>query len=329
MPRLRPVVIVLALTATGLVALAGAGRVATAVLTRQVETRFPPRGRFVTVEGGRLHVLERGPASTPEGTVLLLHGASGNAEDMMLNLGARLAERYRVLAIDRPGHGWSDRPGGRDDASPARQGALIRQALAQLGVDRALVVGHSWSGALAAHLALAAPDLVSGLVLLAGVTHPWPGGISWYYDVAANPAVGPVFTATVAAPVGAVLLDGAAESVFAPEAAPPDYVERAAVPLVLRPAEFAANAEDVQDLLAFVTAQAPRYGDIRVPTTIIHGDRDTTVSLDIHARALARQLPSARLVVLPGVGHMPHHTQTDLVVREIEGVMRLAPLAAR
>lgn len=329
MPRLRPLVIGLALAAAGVAALAGAGRVATSVLTRQAEKRYPPQGRFVNVEGGRLHVLMRGPASAPEGTILLLHGASGNAEDMMLSLGARLAERYRVVAIDRPGHGWSDRPGGRGDAWPARQGQLIQQALAQLGIMRALVVGHSWSGALAAHLALDQPDRVSGLVLVAGVTHPWPGGISWYYDVAANPSVGPVFTATVSAPVGAVLLDGAAQSVFAPETPPPDYVERAAVPLVLRPAEFAANAEDVRDLLAFVTAQAPRYGEIRVPTTIIHGDRDTTVSLDLHARALARQLPSARLLVLPGVGHMPHHTQTDLVVQEIDGVMRRAPFAAR
>jgi pimeloyl-ACP methyl ester carboxylesterase len=308
-------------TAAGLAASTGLCHAATTALTRRIEARYPPRGRFVPVEGGRLHVLESAPATgASASTVLLLHGASGNAQDMMMRLGATLAERHRVVAIDRPGHGWSDRPGGRADASPARQARLLRQALAAIGVERAIVVGHSWSGALAAHLALDHPELVDGLVLLAGVTHPWPGGITWYYDVAANPAVGPWFTRTVSAPIGSLLMPGAAAGVFAPEQPPANYVEAAAIPLVLRPSEFSANAEDVQGLLAFVTAQAPRYGEIGVPTTIIHGDRDRTVSLDIHALALSRQLPDARLLVLPGVGHMPHHTQTDLVAGEVDAV---------
>ena len=67
--------------------------------------------------------------------VVLLHGASGNLNDMRIALGDRLASRYRVILVDRPGHGWSDRPGGSADASPARQAALIHQALERIGVD--------------------------------------------------------------------------------------------------------------------------------------------------------------------------------------------------
>ena len=143
---------------------------------------YPPAGRFVDVTGGRLHVLERGKPDAPP--VVLLHGASGNLQDMRLALGDRLAARYRVILIDRPGHGWSDRPGGDDDAVPARQAALIDEALRRLGVKRAIIVGHSWSGALATAYALAYPERVAGLVLLAPVTHPWPGGIAWHYRLA-------------------------------------------------------------------------------------------------------------------------------------------------
>ena len=138
--------------------LVSAGIVATVVLTIWAERRYPAIGRLVPVTGGRLHVIDREPAE-PAGPlpVVLLHGASGNARDMMAALGDRVGRVRRVIAIDRPGHGWSDRPGGRSDAAPARQATLIREALSAMGVHRAVVVGHSWSGALATRLALDAP----------------------------------------------------------------------------------------------------------------------------------------------------------------------------
>jgi hypothetical protein len=92
---------------------------------RRIERATPPAGRFVEVAGGRLHLLELGLTDAPP--VVLLHGASGNLRDMKLALGDRLARRYRVILIDRPGHGWSDRPDLRGDASPARQAALVHE----------------------------------------------------------------------------------------------------------------------------------------------------------------------------------------------------------
>src|SRR5687767_948824 len=112
------------------------GAALTWVIGLIIEARYPPTGRFVSVEGGRLHVIEAGPAE-PLGTVVLLHGASGNAADPMLALGHKLSERYRVLAVDRPGHGWSDRIAGQAAAAPARQAAIIAEALRALGVRRA------------------------------------------------------------------------------------------------------------------------------------------------------------------------------------------------
>ena len=87
--------------------------------------------------------------------------------------------------------------------------------------------------------------------------------------------------------------------------------------MLLRPAQFLANAQDVAALKAFVAAQAPRYGEIGAPTVIVTGSADTTVSPHIHARAVAAAVRDARLIVLAGVGHMPHHVDADAIAAAI------------
>ena len=286
--------------------------------TAAIERANPPAGRFVDVDGGRLHIVERGRADAPP--VVLLHGASGNLRDMQLALGDKLAARYRVILIDRPGHGWSDRPNGRGDASPAAQATLIHQALAALGVTRPVVLGHSWSGALATAYALAYPTETRALILLAPVTHPWPGGIGWINDVVALPVLGSLIARTLILPSGYFMLKPGVAGVFSPDTPPPDYGARTGVALLLRPNEFIANAQDLAGLKEFVRQQAPRYGELKMPVTIISGDKDPVVYTDIHSRAIVRQVPQAKLTVLPGVGHMVQYVAADDVVRAIDEV---------
>src|SRR5437879_10269336 len=107
-----------------ILAILGLCAAVTALGTASLERVHRPAGRFVPVTGGRLHVVEIGPPGG-DPPVVLLHGASGNLEDQRLTLGHALAQRRRVILIDRPGHGFSDRPGGAADASPRRQAALI------------------------------------------------------------------------------------------------------------------------------------------------------------------------------------------------------------
>ena len=297
---------------------------------RRIAQAHPPAGRFVEVGGARLHVVdidERAQRSDDDPPVVLLHGASGNLEDMRLALADRLKEHHRVILLDRPGHGWSEREA--DDASPARQAAMIAEALERLDVGRAVVVAHSFAGSIATALALEDPGRVAGLVLIAPVLYPWSTGIAWYYSLASTPIVGPLFAHTFAVPVGSLLMQPVARTVFAPQEAPADYVERTGIALVLRPENFLANARDVAGLHAYVTRQAPRYASIKAPTVIITGDRDTVVSPDIHARAFAAKVPQSKLVVLEGVGHMPHHVAADRVVAAIDEVTAEATLAAR
>jgi pimeloyl-ACP methyl ester carboxylesterase len=300
-------------------AILGVGGILTVLEAARIEAAHPAAGRFVEVEGGRLHVLELGPSGREEQLpIVLLHGASGNLNDLRLALGDRLARNRRVILVDRPGHGWSDRPGGVADASPARQAALIMEALDRMGVERFVLLGHSLGGAVASALALTRPDRLSGLVLLAPVTHPWKGGINWYNKVMAIPVIGRVFAHTVAVPLSLLLLEAGVASVFAPQPAPADYVRRAAIRLLLRPAQFVANAQDIAALRAFVTAQVPRYCEIGVPTVVVTGSQDGTVAPHLHARAFTAAVPHAQLVMLAGVGHMPHHVRAEMVLAAVE-----------
>ena len=311
---------------------AGSAALYTQWQVRRIESRFPPAGRFVDVEGGRLHYTERRPTggAAETATVVLLHGASGNQADMMLPLGDGLVARgFRIIAIDRPGHGWSDRPGGADDASPSAQARLIRSGLASLGVRNAIVVGHSLAGAVASAFAIEHKDFTRGLVLVAPVTHPWPGGITWYYSAAALPFLGPLFGHLVVMPVGLASMQTAVASVFAPQTPPEDYAERTGSALVLRPSEFVANAQDVAQLAGFIDVQSKRMGEIDAPTTIVTGDRDAIVYAHIHSVGSARDIEGAKLVTLPGVGHAVHNVRPEAVVDAIEDVAaRAAPRLA-
>jgi pimeloyl-ACP methyl ester carboxylesterase len=278
---------------------------------------YPQQGKFIDVAGARLNVVDLGPRDAAGPPVVMIHGASSNLESMR-PLGDLLAQQHRVILIDRPGHGWSTRD---DLGTPAVQARMIDEALEKLEVSGAIVVVHSLAGALGALLALDYPRRVAGLAMLAPVAYPWPGGVGWYNKVVTTPVIGPLLAYTITLPLGLVLSEPGARSVFAPQVMPAGFVRNSATPLLLRPREFLANARDLVMLKAAVAEQAPRYKDIKVPAVVITGDTDTTVSPNIHSRPFAAVVPNAKLIVLPGVGHMVQYAAPDVVVHEIEAMI--------
>jgi len=291
-----------------------------------LERLYPAQGRMIEVAGATLHVLELGPRDAAGPPIVMIHGASSNLEAMRQPLGDRLAQQHRVILIDRPGHGWSTRA-READSTPAIQGRMIDEALQKLGVGPVVLVVHSWSGALGARIALDYPGRVAGLVMLAPVAYPWPGGVGWYNDVVTTPVVGPLLAYTITLPLGLLLAGPGARNVFLPQTMPENYIRRTATPLLLRPREFLANARDLVTLKAAVIEQAPRYGEIRVPTVVIAGDVDKTVSTNIHSRPFAKAVGEARLIVLPNTGHMIQNAAPGLVVSEIDAM--IVKLASR
>jgi pimeloyl-ACP methyl ester carboxylesterase len=281
---------------------------------------YPGQGRIIEVAGARLNVVDIGPRDAAGPPVVMIHGASSNLEVMRRPLGDMLAKDHRVILIDRPGHGWSTRT-RNVDSTPAIQAGMIDEALEKLGIIRAIFVVHSWSGALGARMALDHPGRVAGLVMLAPVAYPWPGGVGWYNTLVTIPVIGPLLAYTITLPLGLFLTKPGARGVFLPQIMPDDFVSDTATPLLLRPRAFLANARDLVTLKAAVAEQAPRYADIKIPTVVISGEIDKTVSPNRHSRPFASAVPNAKLIVLSDVGHMVQHAAPELVISEIEAMI--------
>ena len=286
-----------------------------------LQRAYPAQGSVIEVAGASLNVVDIGPRDAAGPPIVMIHGASSNLQTMRQPLGDMLAKNHRVILIDRPGHGWSTRA-RLEDSTPAIQGRMIDEALEKLDVGSAIVVVHSWAGALGARMALDYPQRVAGLVMLAPVAYPWPGGVGWYNQIATTPVIGPLLAYTITLPLGIFLTKPGARNAFLPQVMPKDFVGNTATPLLLRPRAFLANAWDLVMLKEAVREQAPRYADIRAPTVVISGDTaDKTVSTNIHSRPFVAAVPGAKLIVLPDVGHMVQNAAPDLVVREIEAMI--------
>ena len=297
----------------------GAGAVITFIGTHLINRSHLPGGRFIDVGGFRQHVIELGDDAAAGGPpVVLLHGAGANLQDMNLALGERLAIRRRVILVDRPGFGFSARTEG-DCSSPASQASVLRELLDKLGIERAIVVGHSWGGALALTFALDFPQRVAGLVLVAAPTHPAFAGMAKINALLATP-IGWLFAYTLAFPFGALLIWPGSRTAFLPQTIPAGYVKRTATMLVLRPRTLLANWADIGSLDAFLDQQAARYSGLGAPTIALAGDSDPLVPPQQHAVKLAAATPVVKVEVLPGFGHMLHHAAADRVVAAVDEI---------
>ncbi|MEO0882932.1 MAG: alpha/beta hydrolase [Pseudomonadota bacterium] len=287
-----------------------------AIYTSRAEANYPAAGRLIDVNGAKTHVIEQGGMGAP---ILMIHGASANAQEFTHTLAPLLEDEFRVLMADRPGHGYSKRPKDSDElATQAAQMAGVLDARAD--GQKAVIVGHSFGGAVALRLALDRPDLVEALVLLAPVTHDWGGGgEAWYNKYAANPVLGGPLTQLIPI-IGPGRLSTGINGVFHPEQAPDGYLEAASVPLLFRPKTFRANAKDVTNLRAELAAQQVRYGELSMPVTVYNGHRDTVIKPALHVGKLKQQVPQLDVVDLPQGGHMPHHIHSEAIADTIRSL---------
>ena len=285
--------------------------------TRQVEQRHPPTGRFVEVDGVRLHYLEQG-VGTP---VVLIHGNVVTAEDWVLSgvLDRVAARGHRVIAFDRPGYGYSERPRGRAWTAAA-QADLLRRAFACLSLERPVVVGHSWGTLVALALALADPAAVRGLVLVSGYYNPTARADALLVAPAAVPVLGDVLRHTVSPLFGAATLPLLIKGMFAPLPVPERFQQGFPRGMAVRPSQIRAEAEDGAGMARQVAAMRDRYGELRLPVVIMAGSDDQVVDVGRHAVRLHQQIPHSELELVPGAGHMVHHAVPEQVAEVIAAV---------
>ena len=281
---------------------------------------FPPVGRIVEIEGTPVHVWTQG--SGPD--LILLHGASGSLREYTFDFAERLTDRYRVILMDRPGLGWTGRLPGFEGAwntsaeSPYEQAALLQKAAEAIGVDKPIVMGHSYGGAVAMAWALSRPDDVSAVVMVSAVSNPWPGRLGWLYHVNGSAVGGALFVPLITAFVSDRTVRRTIREIFEPQHAPQAYLEHIGPDLTLRRFSMRANAQQVLSLRPHVVTMSGRYPRLKMPVEIVHGTADTIVPMDIHSIPLSQQVPGAVLTKLEGIGHMPHHVAPDAVTGAID-----------
>ncbi len=311
----------LAVGAAGLAGLTTGGLALFAAITsRRIERALPPSGRFIDAGGARIHYIDQG--SGPP--IVLIHGLSGQVRNFTHSLVARLCGDFRVIAIDRPGSGYSTRPRG-SSARPASQAATIAAFIAALGLERPLLVGHSMGGAMALATALDHPASVGGLALLAPHAAPVYAVPKPFRLLAIeNPILRRLAAWTIAIPSSIVRRDTVLGTLFGPEPVPADFATAGGSLLSLRPASFEAASADMMAVNEDLPAMSGRYEELSVPIGILFGDGDRVLDYRSNGRAIAARLANLDFELIEGGGHMTPITAPDRAaafIRRIAGRM--------
>lgn len=293
--------------------------------TRQAEAENPPQGKFITVDGVRLHYLEQGQGQP----IVLLHGNGTTAEDYRLSgLLGQLAGDYRVIVFDRPGFGYSERP--RSTVwTPAAQARLLQQALQRLQVESPVLVGHSWGTMVALAMALDHPRYVRGLVLLSGYYYP-----SLRLDVVASsgpaiPLLGDLLRYTLSPLLGRLVWPAVVRRAFSPSKIAESF-KRLPKWMALRPSQLRAAAAEAALMIPSAAALRRRYPELTMPVAIVAGDGDLVADTGHNAQRLHDQLPQSDLKIVSDAGHMVHYEAQAEIVASIRRVAeRRAPDSPR
>ena len=286
-------------------------------LARKAERDNPPAGRFVDVDGVRLHYIERGEGEP----LVLLHGNGSMIQDFEASgLIDLAAQDHRVIVFDRPGYGHSDRPRNVIWTHDA-QAELLRKALTQIGVDRAIVLGHSWGCSVAVALAAKYPDLVAGLVLASGYYYPTARKDVLGMSAPAVPVIGDVIRYTISPPLSRLLWPLILRKLFGPQRTPQKF-EGFPKEMAFRPSQIRASAAESGLMIPDAFATQDSYGRLTMPVAIVAGTEDRLVDTDRQSARLQDDIRQSSFHPVGGAGHMVHQTATNAVMSAVTRVGR-------
>jgi pimeloyl-ACP methyl ester carboxylesterase len=276
-----------------------------------------PQGKFVTALGVSVHYVMSGSGRP----VIYIHGAKSSVYDFTLSIAGDLATSYTAVAFDRPGAGFSGRP-AQTGGSPQAQAAVLRSAAHELGLERPILLGHSFGAAVALAWALDAQAEVGAVVTICGYVLPLGGPPPWVVALMRSPAILKGVGRLGRSRLGRPLVDSALRRAFYPGEVPADYA-RITPALALDDARLVHDGQDRRSAEDGLRALAPRYPGLRVPVVILVGDQDRMVPPRTSAR-LHALLPASELVHVADAGHLPQFTQPDAVRAAVDRAAELA-----
>lgn len=264
-----------------------------------------PDGRFLEIDGTRTYVQEAGPSDGP--AVVLVHGFGGSTYSWRFTRATLAEAGYHVIALDLRGFGLASKAWDGDESHPA-QARLVLGVMDTLGVQQAVLVGHSMGGNVVAQAAVAAPDRVTALVLVdaAVVSSDLPGGnmASPAAAILQFPPVRQIARFAVRLGLNAGTLEQMLRSAYA-DPAFPTAEDVAAYGEAQRLADWdLALLAVIRDASGNeLPAPVASLGGTR-PVLVAWGERDPWIPIAT-GEALRNAIPGAQWLVVPGAGHLP------------------------
>lgn len=284
----------------------------TGLAARTAAALVPAAGRYATVDGVKLHYVDEG--SGPP--IVMIHGLASQLQSFTYALAPKLRATHRLIMLDRPGSGYSAL--GRA-ATLKEQARLVAGLMSEVGIERALIVGHSLGGAVALALAVEHPARVAGLALLSPATQPQSVPPQALKPLAVrSDAMRWLIGWTIAVPASIASRDAVLSALFGPDAAPADFGTRGGALLLARPWTYRAACRDLVEAGGEFGTYAARHGEIRVPVGILYGDGDQILDPKLHGEGMRRSLPEVDLEMLAGGGHMIPLVRADETAAFIE-----------
>ena len=303
-------------------ALMGASHLKTRRLAREARQLVPPIGQTCDTVQGRIHYIDIGPRDAQP--LVLIHGLSGQLQHFTYALAERLAKDHRVIALDRPGCGYSTRASDAMARLPEQAKCLL-SVLEQLQVQQPVLVGHSLGGAVSLAMALQAPDTIKGLALLAPLTHPSPQGAEAFQGLIVQTGLmRHLMAQTVAVPTAARTAGPVLDQIFAPETCPDDFLVKAGGALGMRPESFVAASADASYLYPAIERQAARYAkELKTPGAILFGAEDAILAPQLQGKTM--ETYGLNCMIAPDHGHMLPITAPDLCESFIRSTVETLP----
>jgi pimeloyl-ACP methyl ester carboxylesterase len=283
------------------------------------------RGRWVTANDVQLHITEQGSVDGPR--LVLVAGTGAWGGTWTSNVEAMLAAGWRVITIDLPPFGFSSRPADHNYSRNAQAQRLLA-AIRSLGSAPVILLGHSYGGGPAAEAAMLEPKLIHHLILVdaaIGLRSTSDAACAASSEATSLLAWRPLRTLLVANTATQPLFTQSLLKRFVArkEAVTPQRAAIYATPNTVRGTsaaigdwayQFATSCESA------LSQSAQGFAALRMPLTLLWGELDN-ITPPAQARAIAAAAPESRLIMLPGVGHIPQIEDPALFNRELGAVL--------